>query len=154
MIIAKTAHALCYKGIHPRLDRALELLSDEAFIASVGTEPMELEGSALYVFRCGYSTQEPEGTFFEAHKKYLDLQMVITGQERCDIADPAGLGEAFEQKGDFWAYHGEAEQTAILRPGNFMVVFPGDAHRLKICVGKPEAVSKVVFKILVNEEEA
>ena len=154
MIIAKTAHALCYKGVHPRLDRALELLSDEAFINSVGTEPTELEGKALYAFRCDYSTVAHEETFFEAHKKYLDIQMVISGRECCEIADPAGLGEPFEQRGDFWGYHGEAEQSVILRPGNFMVVFPGDAHRLKICVDKPEAVSKIVFKILVNEKEA
>ena len=153
MIAAKKIHAGCYKGIHRRLDRALDLLNDEAFITSVGAEKTELEGDALYVFRCDYTTQPFEETFFEAHRKYLDLQMVISGQERCDIADPAGLGEPFEQKGDFWGYHGEAEQTVILRPDNFMIVFPGDAHRLKISTGEPEAISKVVFKILVYEEE-
>ena len=88
---------------------------------------------------------------FEAHKKYLDLQMVISGKERCEIADPATLDEPYDQKGDFWGCHGDPEQSVILRPDNFMVVFPGDAHRLKICVDQPEAVTKIVFKILVNE---
>ena len=153
MIIAKKEHASAYKGIHPRLDKALELINDKDFIASVGDEKICLEGDALYAFRNEYTTVPYEETFFEAHRKYLDLQMVISGQERCGIADPAGLGEAFEQRGDFWGYHGEAEQSVILRPDNFMVVFPGDAHRLKICVDQPESVTKIVFKIFVYEGE-
>ena len=154
MIIAKKEHASAYKGIHPRLDKALELINDEKFIASVtGKEKVYIEGDFLYAFRNEYDTVAYEETFFEAHKKYLDLQMVISGQERCGIADPAGLGEAFEQRGDFWGYHGEAEQSVILRPDNFMVVFPGDAHRLKICVDQPDSVTKIVFKVLVYEGE-
>ena len=152
MIIAKKEHARDHLGIHPRLDRALTLLNDAEFLASVTAEPVKLEGDALYVFRCDYTTVPFEETFFESHRKYLDLQAVLSGQERADIADPAGL-ELFEQHDDFWGYHGQADQTVILRPDNFMVVFPGDAHRLKICADKPEAVAKVVFKILVNEEE-
>ena len=153
MIIAKKTHALCYKGIHPRLDRALELILDEEFIASVGTEKTFIEGDALYAFRNEYSTVPFEETYFEAHRKYLDIQMVISGEERCDIADPATLGDPFAEKPDFKGYHGAAEQSVILRPDNFMVVFPGDAHRLKIAVGQPGPVNKVVFKVLVYEEE-
>ncbi len=153
MIIAKKEHALAYKGIHPRLDKALELINDDEFIASVGQEKTCIEGDALYVFRNEFSTVPYEETFFEFHRKYLDLQMVISGKERCEIADPAALDEPFEHKGDFWGCRGNAEQSVILRPDNFMVVFPGDAHRLKICVDKPETVSKIVFKILAYEEE-
>ena len=151
MIIAKKAHALCYKGIHPRLDRALELLQDDAFISSVKDEKILIEGDALYVFRNDYETVPYEETFFEAHQKYLDVQMVVSGQERCDIADPAALGEPFSEKGDFRGYHGEAEQSVILRPDNFMIVFPGDAHRLKIAAEQPDQISKIVFKVLVYE---
>ena len=153
MIIAKKAHANCYKGIHPRLDKALDLLQDDAFIASVGTEKVFIEGDALFAFRNEYTSVPFEETYFEAHKKYLDIQMVVSGQEMVGIADPAGLGEPFKEKTDFKGYHGEPEQCVTLRPDNIMVVFPGDAHRLKIAVNGPEPVEKVVFKILVYEEE-
>ncbi len=153
MIIAKKEHALCCKGIHPRLDKALELINNAEFIASVGTEKVCIEGDALYAFRNEYMTVPYEETFFEYHRKYLDLQMVVSGKERCEIADPAVLDDPFDHKGDFWGCHGDPEQSVILRPDNFMVVFPGDAHRLKICVEKPETVTKIVFKILVYEEE-
>ena len=153
MIIAKKAHANCYKGIHPRLDKALDLLQDDEFIASVGTEKVFIEGDALYAFRNEYDTVPFEETYFEAHQKYLDIQMVVSGQENCGIADPAILGEPFKEKPDFKGYHGDPEQIVTLRPDNFMIVFPGDAHRLKIAADQPEAVEKVVFKVLVYEEE-
>ena len=153
MIIAKKTHANCYKGRHARLDKALERLQDDEFIASVGTDKVFIEGDALYAFRNEYTTVPFEETYFEAHKKYLDIQMVVSGQEMCGIADPATLGEPFKEKPDFKGYHGDPEQCVTLRPDNFMIVFPGDAHRLKIAVNEPELVSKVVFKILVYEEE-
>ena len=152
MIIAKKEHANCYKGIHPRLDKALELLQDDDFIASVGADKVFIEGDALYAFRSEYTTVPFEDTYFEAHKKYLDIQMIVSGQECAGIADPETLGEPFKEKPAFKGYHGEPEQYVTLRPDNFMVVFPGDAHRLKIAVNGPEPVSKVVFKILVYED--
>ena len=152
MIIAKKEHADYYKGIHPRLDKALELLQDDDFIASVGADKVFIEGDALYAFRSEYTTVPFEETYFEAHKKYLDIQIVVSGQECAGIADPDTLGEPFKEKPDFKGYHGEPEQYVTLRPDNFIVVFPGDAHRLKIAVNGPETVSKVVFKILVYED--
>ena len=149
MILGKNREAAAYRGLHPRLDRALECLTDE-FLASVGTETMKLEGDALYVTRFDYDTVPFEETFFESHKRYLDIHIMVKGSERVDIAHPEGL-TLYENKGDFYGYRGDAEQSVILRPGDFLVVFPGDAHRLKIAVDQPEAVSKVVFKILVYD---
>ena len=148
MIHAKLQDAKDYLGIHPRLDRALSLLTPE-FLAQVGTVRQDLEGDALYVSRCDYETVSEAQSFFEAHRRYLDVHVMVKGCERVDISHPAGL-EEFTQKGDFWGYHGEAEQSLLLKPGDFLVAFPGDAHRLKIAVGQPAPVSKVVFKVLIK----
>lgn len=149
MILAKNRDAAAYRGIHPRLDRALDCLTDE-FLDSVGTEARRLDGDALYVTRFDYDTLPLEDTFFEAHRRYLDIHVMLRGAERVDIAHPDGL-TLFEHSGDFYGYRGDAEQSLVLRPGEFLVVFPGDAHRIKIAAGAPEAVSKAVFKILVYD---
>ena len=150
MIHAKLQEAKDYLGIHPRLDRALALLTPE-FLASVGTVQQSLEEDRLYVTRFDYETVAEEESFFEAHRRYLDIHVMVRGRERVDISDPAGL-EEFTHQGDFWGYHGQAEQSLILKPGDFLVVFPGDAHRLKIAVGEAGPVSKVVFKVLFKGE--
>ncbi len=150
MILDKLSQAKAYRGIHPRLDAALDRL-DEGFLSTVGPETQQLEGDALYVTRFTYDTLPLEETFFEAHRRYLDIHLMMEGEERVDVASPQGL-TLFEQKGDFYAYRGQAEQSLVLRPGSFLVVFPEDAHRIKIQVDGPKTVSKVVFKVLVYEE--
>ena len=150
MILDKLTQGWAYRGIHPRLDMVLDRL-DDRFLSSVGPETQRLEGEALYVTRFTYETLPLEDTFFEAHRRYLDVHLMVTGEERVELASPAGL-ELFEHKDDFYAYRGQAEQSLILRPGSFLVVFPEDAHRIKIQVNGPETVSKVVFKVLVYEE--
>ena len=149
MILDKLTAANAYRGIHPRLDAVLDRLN-EGFLATVGPETMKLEGDALYVTRFTYETLPLEDTFFEAHRRYLDVHLMLAGEERVEIASPTVL-ELFEHQGDFYAYRGTAEQSLILRPGSFLVVFPEDAHRIKIRVNEPETVSKVVFKVLVYE---
>lgn len=149
MIYAKLSEALQYRGVHPRLDRALALLTPD-FLASVGAERQTLEGEALYVTRFDYRTLPREETFFESHRRYLDIHVMTEGSERVEIASPERL-RLFEHTGDFYGYHGDGEQSLVLKPGQFLVVFPGDAHRLKIKEGETAAVSKVVFKILFSE---
>lgn len=146
MIYAKLTDAGAYCGIHPRLDRALRLLTSD-FPETVGTQTEYLEGSALYVTRFDYETLPREATFFEAHRRYLDIHLLLRGAERVELAHPDTLC-LFEQGEDFFAFRGEAEQTVVLRPGSFLAVFPGDAHRIKIREGDAAQVSKVVFKIL------
>ena len=149
MIHAKCKDAAQYRGIHPRLDRALALMTEE-YLAAVPKETRQLEGEALYVTRFDYATLPLAETFYEAHKRYLDIHIMIKGEERVDISHPDTL-TLFEHRDDFYAYRGEAEQSLTLKPGDFLVVFPGDAHRIKIQANGAQNVSKVVFKVLVHE---
>ena len=145
MIYAQMTDAPAYRGIHPRLDRVLELLTPD-YLASVGTERRELEGEALFVTRFDVSTVTDEARLFEYHRRYLDVFTLAEGCERVDIARPEAL-TLREQRGDYWGCAGEAEQSVILRPGSFLVLFPGDAHRPGMAPAQPEAVSRIVFKI-------
>ena len=150
MIVANLRNKSEYYGIHPELDKALDCLTPE-FLEKVPTEKQLLDGEDLFVTKFHLETVPMEQTFFEAHRKYLDIQVVTEGRERVDIAHPDSL-TLTENKGDFYGYTGQAEQSVILQPGTFLVVFPGDAHRLRIPVEQPgEAFTRVVFKIKVTD---
>lgn len=150
MIVANLRNKSEYYGIHPELDKALDCLTPE-FLEKVPTEKQLLDGENLFVTKFHLETVPMEQTFFEAHRKYLDIQVVTEGRERVDIAHPDSL-TLTENKGDFYGYTGQAEQSVILQPGTFLVVFPGDAHRLRIPTKQPgEAFTRVVFKIKVSD---
>ena len=153
MIVARNADAANYKGFSPLLDRALDLLTPE-FLASVGTETVHMDGDKLYATRNIFDTAPDSETFFESHKRYLDIHVVTKGEERMEVADPKTLtvdGEKSRPEGDFYAYTEKSaeHQTLILKPGTFLVAFPDDAHRCKGQVDGSSHVEKVVFKILI-----
>lgn len=150
MILANISNKSEYYGIHPELDKALDLLTPE-FLASVPTQKTLLDGEDLFVTRFHLTTLPLEETMFESHRQYLDIQLLTEGEERVDIAHPDKL-TLTENKGDFYGYTGDGEQSVILRPGNFIIVFPGDAHRLRIAAGEPgKAFTRIVFKVKVYD---
>ena len=139
-----------FTRFHPNLDLALEHITPE-FLASVGPERVELKGG-VYATRFTYETVPAEESFFEAHKKYLDIHIMAEGSEKVEIAPPEALAEFDRiEANDFYAYRGEGDYKLILSPGDFLVVFPGDAHRIKMQVDGPKTVSKVVFKVKIYD---
>ena len=151
MIYAKNKDALSYRGIHPNLDLALEHIT-EKYLDSVGYDRVELKGSDVYATRFTYETVPEEESFFEAHQKYLDIHIMLSGSERVEIAPPEKLTEFDRvEANDFYAYRGEGDYRLTLSPGDFLVVFPGDAHRIKMQLDGPKTVSKVVFKVKIYD---
>ena len=154
MIVAKNADAANYRGFSPLLDRALDLLTPE-FLSSVGTETVHMDGEKLFATLNIFDTVPDAETFFESHKRYLDIHVVTKGEERMEIADPRTLTvdeEKSRPAGDFYAYTEKSaeHQDLILRPGTFLVTFPDDAHRCRGQVDGVSHVEKVVFKILIE----
>ena len=150
MIYAKNKDALSYRGIHPNLDLALEHIT-EKYLDSVGYDRVELKGSDVYATRFTYETVPEEESFFEAHQKYLDIHIMLSGSERVEIAPPEKLTEFDRvEANDFYAYRGEGDYRLVLSPGDFLVVFPNDAHRIKMRVNGRETVTKAVFKVRIH----
>ncbi len=151
MIYAKNADALAYRGIHPSLDLALEHITPEFLAALRDNQRVELKGDLVYCTRFTYETIPQEESFFEAHRRYLDIHIMVEGEERVDVNRPEDLKLTDAQEGnDFYAYQGESWHSTVLKPGEFLVVFPGDAHRIKVQVDGPKTVSKAVFKVCID----
>ena len=123
---------------------------DEADKLSTGVH--KLDGDALKANIDEYETEPAENRRFEAHQKYIDVQVMLDGEERQDVVSVApGLAPsipynpetdlAFFQTPEFFA-------TIHLTPGAFVVYFPQDAHRPSCAVGDgPASVRKVCMKI-------
>ena len=149
MILEKNDAAAYYKGIHPNLDLALERINPE-FLSKLGTERVDILPGEVWCTKFTYETIPDEESFFEAHEKFLDIHMMLEGSERVEIAAPEAL-EVFrsEPENDFWGYRGQGRHSLILAPGDFLVVFPSDAHKIKMQLNGPETVTKAVFKIKI-----
>ena len=149
MILAKNVTARDYLGIHPNLDLALERI-DPAFLSTLGEERVDIVPGSVWCTKFTYETVADEDSFFEAHEKFLDIHMMLAGSERVEIADPADLQSLrSEPENDFYAYEGPGRHHLVLAPGDFLVVWPGDAHKIKMFVNEKAVVTKAVFKVRI-----
>ncbi len=149
MIYDKLSNALKYKGIHPNLDIALDYI--HAHLDDM-PEKVELKGNDVRAFKNVYETVPEEQGYFEAHAEFADIQILRQGHEYIGVSsiDILQVHEVREGK-DFWALHGPEEARLLMDDSVFVVVFPGEGHKLKIQVNGPEQIRKTVFKVRVVE---
>jgi len=99
-------------------------------------------------------TEAPSKTFeqsaWESHRKYIDLQYVIKGEEKIGVAPvaTATVIKPYDDSRDAANYNAEG-QYYIATPSRFFLFFPGDAHRPNIKVDGYDMVKKLVIKIKV-----
>ena len=99
-----------------------------------------------------YETKPHENCFFEAHKKYIDIQLLLKGRERLDFRHIDGLttkNDYNEEKDIIFYEDSETMGSVKLMPEYFAMLYPQDAHRPQMNASdKGECVKKVVIKIL------
>lgn len=111
-----------------------------------------LLGDDLFAIVMSYETCGPENAEIEAHRKYLDIQMVITGEEGIGWgqADALEIDTPYDGAKDAELY--KHPKQGLLRvdlfPGNFMALFPHDAHMPSLMTKQvPVFTKKVVVKV-------
>lgn len=139
-----------YRSLGPRFVRAFDFAKTTDFASMAdGTYPMDgPEGSNdVRALVQRYTTKlAPEGRW-EAHRKHIDLQFVLTGEEHVGVV-PIGrlVAEPYDAEKDIMWLTGEGDRVT-LRPGEFVLLWPEDAHMPAMAIDTPMPVLKVVIKI-------
>ncbi|MHB0913972.1 MAG: YhcH/YjgK/YiaL family protein [Armatimonadota bacterium] len=104
-----------------------------------------------YVFVNPYETNPIEDCAFEAHRKYIDIQLLLSGEEHVGYTEIETLQTSVEYNAekDFEILKGNGGDTFTLKPGYFVVFYPQDAHMPGIAIGSPQPVRKIVAKVKV-----
>ena len=148
MIYDSLAHIQAYEGIHPGVYKALKLLAETDF-SQMADQRYEVDGDDLFFFLQSYETK-PENPTPESHKKYIDIQCVLSGMEAMDVGaleDMTGIAEA-RPEGDIWLHKGSGVRLP-LGGGRFLALFPGDGHAPSIGPNGPAPARKCVVKVRV-----
>ena len=133
------------------LERAFEYLA-KADLAALPLGRTDIEGDDVYVMMSEGETKPPEQVKFEAHRRYIDIQLVVRGQEAIGVAPVPTLTtvEAYDSAKDieFFAVPPQFSQLE-LRAGEFAVFAPGDGHRPSLHLDGPHVSRKAVVKVSV-----
>jgi len=144
------ANAHLYSGLGPRIAQGLQFLADTD-LASLAQGRHELDGTRLYALVSDYTPKPQAEGRWEAHRRYLDLQYVVSGVERMGVAPTSRMVETDYQAERDLAWLQGSGDFLTLGAGQFMILWPGDAHMPGIDAGVPGPVRKVVVKIAVAD---
>ena len=151
MIYDSLKNASLYYGADPLFKEAFEL----ARSLMDPTVPMgKHEGeNGVYVMKSTYESKVvADKATYEAHREYIDLQIVVSGKEKildCDVdeliitqpyAPDCLLGVAKD---------GTREQTLTMGEGDFAIFYPTDAHVPGLAIDESCKIVKLVAKIPV-----
>lgn len=102
-----------------------------------------------------YETKPINKCKFEAHKRYIDIQMLLDGKEQldCTSADDLKISEAYDENKDVMFFEAQKvlpDASYTLIPERFVLIYPHEAHRPQMASNSiSETVKKVVVKIPV-----
>ena len=109
----------------------------------------ELLGRDVYAIVSEYEPKKHENCQFEAHRLYIDVQYIISGEEMMGVVPLDKTTETVPYVEDI-AFYGTEYPDAVYEkatPEKFFVFFPKDAHRPSMESTEGVMVKKVVVKV-------
>ncbi|NQU52238.1 MAG: YhcH/YjgK/YiaL family protein [Bacteroidetes bacterium] len=149
--INKRSFANLYYKNPRHWDQAFQFLKS-ADLKNMPLGKQELEGKHLFVSVDEYTTKDKSETKYESHKKYIDIQYVIEGEELMGLTtlDKVKVTEPYDSSKDLIFYEYDGGDYVKTTPDNFVIFFPEDAHRPMMKVNNNSKVRKIVVKIMIE----
>jgi YhcH/YjgK/YiaL family protein len=151
MILDTLDQASRYSALSPHFEKAF------AFLQTVNEQNApgryEIDGDNVYAFVQRHSTKLVEERQYEVHRKYIDIQFMLTGREVMYWAPLAQMTKetmAFDEAKDAALFALIPEGVPVqVRAGQYAIFYPDDAHIPSCAWGAPAEVLKVVVKVKV-----
>jgi biofilm protein TabA len=152
MIIDRLEYADRYVALHPLFGAAFRFLRE--------MDPYEMEdgkhliqGEELFAIVERTNGKGRTGSKVEHHRRYIDIQYVVSGNEQMGwmpIGNCHEASDAFDSQRDIGFYTDKPETWLDVVPGCFTIFFPEDGHAPLSGTGP---VHKVVLKIAMTLEQ-
>ncbi|SFW34423.1 YhcH/YjgK/YiaL family protein [Chitinophaga sancti] len=151
MILDTLAHYSKYTFLGPKFARAFDYLLSTDF-SQVAKGKYEIDGKDIFAIVNEYDTVDAAGEQMESHKKYIDIQYMVKGEELVghDFLLHHQPSKAYDPETDFMLFAEKPLFFSVLREGMFAIFFPTDLHMPNIKIDKPTGVRKVVIKVSVD----
>jgi YhcH/YjgK/YiaL family protein len=135
-----------------RWNKAFDFLKNND-LSKLELKRYDVDGDSLFVMVSEYSTKNPADAKYEAHRKYIDIQYVVSGSELIGIAPITSLNSTLQE------YDGTKDIEFLTTkmgkmfqatPARFFIFFPEDAHMPGVKVETNTPVRKVVVKVCID----
>ena len=147
MIFDSVANARQYFAINPHFEAAFDWLQQNP---NAEEGRYEIAGEDCFVMIQNVSGRGKSEPFTEAHNEYIDIQLVLEGQDEIGWKDRAtchDMRSEYSQTNDVALWNDAADFFIPVAPRHFLILFPNDAHAPLSGEGD---LKKAVFKVRVS----
>lgn len=119
-------------------------------LANMPIGKYNLLDDGTYATVSDYMSKDVEGAYFEAHRKFIDIQFVARGEELIGLTTlqpPMEMYQPYDRDKDIEFFSKKESKNLYANSEVFFVFFPSDAHKPCLKVKDKSAVRKIVVKI-------
>lgn len=158
-ILGKIEDLLFQNDISEEIKRGLAFLDvtnlQDIFleIEKGGSNVVEIDGENLFAVFSSYNTKANIAPTFEGHRKYIDIQFTIKGEESVFV----NSGEVFDLNNydsdkDCQLCKSNSYSTFLLKPGITAILYPEDWHAPGQQSSQPARIQKIVVKVAIGNK--
>jgi biofilm protein TabA len=150
MLVDYLQNADRYFTLHPALDAAFAFLR-QTEVPRLPDGRHDIDGQRLFAIVSRNYGRGREKAMLEAHRRYIDIQCVIDGEECIGwmpTIDCQRVSSPYDDLKDVAFYFDRPATWLVMTAGSFAVFFPQDAHAPLASQG---SIHKVVVKVAVSE---
>lgn len=131
MIFGTLAHSSRIEALHPAFKKVFDYIkANDLLNAPLGR--IELDGDRVFINNSEVAEPRKQAEqVLEAHRQYLDIHVLLTGTERIGWKAIEACGtpsSPYNAEDDYLLVDEPADAYVDLRPGDFAIVYPEDAH--------------------------
>jgi len=149
MLIDYLQNADRYAPLHPGLEGGFAFLR-RADVAQLPDGRHEIDGDRLFAIVSRDQGRGREKSLLEAHRRYIDIQFVISGEDFIGwlpIADCQRVSSPYDAEKDMELFFDRPATWLAVSSGGFAVFYPEDAHAPLATRGP---IHKAVVKVAVD----
>jgi YhcH/YjgK/YiaL family protein len=154
MILGNLEHISQQVVLTPNMEKGLHFLrhSDTALVSN---GRLAIDGDKVFAIVNMYKTRHlVEMVELEGHKKYIDIQFLVAGQEMIGWAsiEDVPVTVPYDASKDFWNGNLLKDQLTWVKlaAGQAIILYPGDAHAAQFTDRIPTQVKKIVVKVAIS----
>ena len=151
MIKDKLMNAQIYFSLSENIKKGFEWLNSQN-LANIPDGKYFIDGDKVYANVQTYETKENAN--YEAHREYIDIQYIVKGEEYIGVVpyNTCKTVEEYNSERDIEFLSCDKELPyQLLKEGEFLILYPENAHKPSIMIEKKQTVKKVVVKVGINE---
>ena len=147
MVFDHISDLITYKGLSPDIYEGLKFLQQASPDLAPGTYQINPRVKAIV---SEYETKVKNEVGYEAHRKNIDIQYLLKGEERVACLPLEKLKETvpYSEEKDAAFFTASVQPIEMkLGDGYYAIFFPQDGHMPQLSVDEPTMVKKIVVKV-------